>query len=170
MQVPKLWCCGEPFKRKQEAEEKIHRPYHIWWSKVLLGRGGGLKRAVSRWDSPATGVPETVTGTVKCGLWRRAEVRAKALVLQRSQPAKRRRAGRLREPRQTRELWGRWDSIIRKVSGTGTVGHREQLESILPSSGKPLDSQEEGSWGLPWQLCGEQLVREGRQCGGSESS
>lgn len=78
-------------------------------------------------------------------------------------------AAALREPRQTRELWGRWDSVIRKVSGTGTVGHREQLEPILPSSGKPLDSREEGSWGLPWQLCGEQLVREGRQCGGRES-
>lgn len=96
MHVPKLWCCGEPFKRKQEAEEEIHRPYLIWWSKVLLGRGGGLKRAGSRWDSPATGVPEKVTGTVKCGSWRRAEVRAKALGLQRSQPAKRRSPGLLR--------------------------------------------------------------------------
>lgn len=169
IQVPKLWHCGEPFKRKQEAEEEIHKPYHIWWSKVLLGRDSWLKRAGSRWDSPATGVTAKVTGKVKCGPWRRAEVRAKALVLQRSQPAKRPRAGLQQEPRQTREFWGRWDSVIRKVSGTGIVGHREELEFILPSSGKPLDSREEGSRGLSWQLCGAQLVREGRQCGGRES-
>lgn len=137
---------GEPFKRKQEAEEEIHKRYHIWWSKILLGRGGWLKRAGSRWDSPATGVTEKVTGKVKCG----SEVGTKALVLQRSQPAEKQSAGLLREPRQTREFWGRWDSVIRKVSGTGTVGHREGLEFILPSSGKPLDSREEGSWELPW--------------------